>query len=49
MGFEEEAVRMTDKFLAAQYRAGEKGGGSLFRAARQAILDQHIRRKLAAA
>ena len=45
--FEEEAVRMTDKFLAAQYRAGEEGGGSLFRAARRAILDQHIRRKLA--
>jgi hypothetical protein len=47
--FEEEAVGMTDKFLAAQYRSGEKSGGSLFRAARQAILDQHIRKKLEAA
>ncbi len=47
--FEEEALRLTDKFLANQYRAGEKSGGSLFRAARQAILDQHIRRKLGGA
>ncbi len=47
--FEKEALGLTDKFLANQYHTGEKTGGSLFRAARQAILDQHIRRKLGAA
>ncbi len=44
--FEEEAVRRAEKFLADQYRSGKEGGGSLFRAVRQAILDQHIRRNL---
>jgi hypothetical protein len=44
--FEEEAVRMADKFLAEQYRSGKRGGGTLFKAVRQTILDQKIRRTL---
>lgn len=44
--FEAEAVRMTDKFLAGQYHAGKAEAGTLFKTVRQAIIDQHIRRKL---
>jgi hypothetical protein len=49
VALEGEALKLTDKFLADQYRDGKEGGGVLFRAVRQTILDQHVRRLLKAA
>lgn len=47
LAFEKEALQMTDKFFADQYYRGKKEGeGILFRTARQAIIDQHIKRAL---
>ena len=44
--FEEEAVKLADKFLSEQYRKGRGDGGLLFKTVRQSIIDNHIRRKL---
>ena len=46
--FEEEAVKLADRFLLGQYQAGREAQGMVYRSARQLILDQHIRRTLAA-
>lgn len=44
--FEDEAVKLADKFLSEQYRKGRGDQGLLFKTVRQSILDSHIRRKL---
>ncbi|MCB0330720.1 MAG: hypothetical protein KDD70_13690, partial [Bdellovibrionales bacterium] len=44
--FEDEAVKLADKFLAEQYRKGRGDQGLLFKTVRQSIIDSHIRRKL---
>ncbi len=44
--FEEEAVKLADKFLSEQYRKGRGEQGLLFKTVRQSIIDSHIRRKL---
>lgn len=44
--FEEEAVKLADKFLSEQYRKGRGDQGLLFKTVRQSIIDNHIRRKL---
>ena len=47
--FEEDAVKLADKFLATQYLEGKETRGVVFRSVRQLIIDQHIRRVLATA
>ncbi|MCB0311625.1 MAG: hypothetical protein KDD42_10345, partial [Bdellovibrionales bacterium] len=44
--FEDEAVKLADKFLSEQYRKGRGDQGLLFKTVRQSIIDSHIRRKL---
>ena len=44
--FEAQALEMTDKFLAAQYRREKEQQGSLFKAVREQILYAHVRRVL---